>query len=113
QANQGRTVIEKVEAHGDVGFAVVLLTPDDEGSTKGRTPQPRARQNVLLELGYFVGRLGRSHVCARMRGKLEVPSDFGGVVYEAFDNSGGWRIALGREFKEAGYSIDCNVAMRP
>jgi predicted nucleotide-binding protein len=57
--NEGRTVIEKVEAHGDVGFAVVLLTPDDEGCLKGETPEPRARQNVLLELGYFIGRLGR------------------------------------------------------
>jgi predicted nucleotide-binding protein len=51
QANQGRTVIEKVEAHSDVGFAVVLLTPDDEGNLRGEASQPRARQNVLLELG--------------------------------------------------------------
>src|SRR5690606_627542 len=58
QANQGRTIIEKFEAHGDVGFAVVLLTPDDEGYAKGKPPQPRARQNVIFELGYFVGRLG-------------------------------------------------------
>jgi hypothetical protein len=62
QANQGRTIIEKIEAHRDVGFAVVLLTPDDVGSIKGEALQPRARQNVLLELGYFVGRLGRSRV---------------------------------------------------
>jgi Predicted nucleotide-binding protein containing TIR-like domain len=53
QANQGRTVIEKIEAHGDVGFAIVLLTPDDEGRLKGGTSQPRPRQNVLLELGYL------------------------------------------------------------
>ncbi|WP_232443066.1 TIR domain-containing protein [Burkholderia ubonensis] len=58
QANQGRTVIEKIEAHGEVGFAVVLLTPDDEGCVRGGEPQLRARQNVLLELGYFIGRLG-------------------------------------------------------
>src|SRR5690606_12147790 len=54
QANQGRTIIEKVVAHSDVGFAVVLLTPDDEGCAKGGKPEPRARQNVLLELGYFI-----------------------------------------------------------
>jgi hypothetical protein len=64
RANEGRTVIEKVEAHGDVGFAVVLLTPDDEGRAAGGTLAPRARQNVLLELGYFIGRLGRP-ACAR------------------------------------------------
>jgi len=58
----------------------VLLTPDDTGSLKGETPQPHARQNVLLELGYFVGRLGRSRVCALKRGDVEVPSDFGVVV---------------------------------
>jgi predicted nucleotide-binding protein len=113
QANQGRTVIEKVEAHGDVGFAVVLLTPDDEGCVKGGTPQPRARQNVLLELGYFIGRLGRKHVCALKRGELEIPSDFGGVVYEAFDASGGWKQALGRELQSIGFDIDWNLVMRP
>ncbi len=81
QANQGRTVIEKVVAHGDVGFAVVLLTPDDEGRTMGaESLEPRARQNVLLELGYFIGRLGRANVCALKRGELEIPSDFAGVV---------------------------------
>jgi hypothetical protein len=80
QANQGRTIIEKIEAHGDVGFAVVLLTPDDIGSVQGGDPLPRARQNVLLELGYFIGRLGRARVCALKRGDVEVPSDFGGVV---------------------------------
>jgi predicted nucleotide-binding protein len=110
QANKGRTVIEKIEAHGEVGFAVVLLTPD---SLKGETPQPRVQQNVLLELGYFVGRLGRSRVCALERGDVEVPSDFGGVVYENFDNAGAWKTALGKELEAAGFEIDWNVVMRP
>jgi hypothetical protein len=113
QANQGRTVIEKVEAHGDVSFAVVLLTPDDEGNVKGGTPEPRARQNVLLELGYFIGRLGRNKVCALKRGKLEIPSDFAGVVWEQMDESGGWKQALGRELQAAGHSFDWNKLMRP
>lgn len=108
QANQGRTVIEKIEAHGDVGFAVVLLSPDDEGNTKGETPQPRARQNVILELGYFIGRLGRSRVCALKQGEIEIPSDFAGVVYEPFDNGNGWKAALGRELEAAGFDIDWN-----
>jgi hypothetical protein len=108
QANQGLTVIEKIEAHGDVGFAVVLLTPDDVGGAKDGVPQPRARQNVVLELGYFVGRLGRSRVCALKRGEVEIPSDFGGVVYEPFDASGGWKLALGRQLKAAGFDIDWN-----
>ncbi|RON70894.1 TIR domain-containing protein [Pseudomonas fluorescens] len=110
QANQGRTVIEKVEAHGDVGFAVILLTPDDEGCVKGGTPEPRARQNVILELGYFIGRLGRGKVCALKRGALEIPSDFAGVVYESLD--GNWKHALGRELEELGHDIDWNKVMR-
>lgn len=112
RANEGRTVIEKVEAHGDVGFAVVLLTPDDEGCAKGEAPAPRARQNVVLELGYFIGRLGRNRVCALKRGEVEIPSDFGGVVYETFDASGGWKQALGRELEAVGFEIDWNKIMR-
>lgn len=111
QANQGRTVIEKVVAHGDVGFAVVLLTPDDEGCVKGGTPEPRPRQNVLLELGYFIGRLGRDKVCALKRGTLEIPSDFAGVVWEQMDNNGGWKQSLARELQAAGHAIDWNKVM--
>ncbi len=113
QASRGCTVIEKVEAHGDVGFAVVLLTPDDEGCVKGGTPRPRARQNVVLELGYFVGRLGRNRVCALKRGDVEIPSDFEGVVYVLFDESGGWKQALGKELEAADFEIDWNKLMRP
>jgi predicted nucleotide-binding protein len=112
RANLGRTIIEKIEAHGDVGFAVVLLTPDDEGCLKGGTPAPRARQNVILELGYFIARLGRDRVCALKRGEVEIPSDFGGLVYETFDASGGWRQVLSRELQAAGYDIDWNKVMR-
>jgi len=112
QANQGRTVIEKVVANSDVGFAVVLLTPDDEGCVKGGKTEPRARQNVLLELGYFIGRLGRVKVCALKRGTLEIPSDFAGVVWETMDNSGGWKQSLARELEAAGHSIDWNKVMR-
>lgn len=111
QANQGRTVMEKVEAHGQVDFAVVLLTPDDEGCAKGGTPEPRARQNVLLELGYFLGRLGRAKVCALKRGTMEIPSDFAGVVWESMEGNS-WKQALGRELEAAGHEIDWNKVMR-
>lgn len=112
QANQGRRIIEKIEAHGDVGFAVVILTPDDMGGVQDGDASPRARQNVILELGYFIGLLGRSRVCSLKRGNLELPSDFGGVVYEPFDESGGWRQALGRELESAGFEIDWNAVMK-
>jgi predicted nucleotide-binding protein len=112
QASRSRTVIEKVEAHGDVGFAVVLLTPDDEGCVKGGTPQPRPRQNVLLELGYFVGRLGRERVCALKRGDLEIPSDWRGVVADPFDEAGAWKQTIAKELEAAGYEIDWNKVMK-
>ncbi|AUJ70496.1 MULTISPECIES: TIR domain-containing protein [unclassified Pseudoalteromonas] len=112
QANQGKTIIEKVVANSDVGFAVVLLTPDDEGCVKGGILEPRARQNVLLELGYFIGRLGREKICALKRGSLEIPSDFAGVIWETMDNNGGWKQALARELEAAEYSIDWNKVMR-
>ena len=112
QANQGRTIIEKVEAHGDVGFAVVLLTGDDEGRLRGTTElHPRARQNVLLELGYFIGRLGWDRVCALKRGDVELPGDFAGVVWETMDTGSGWKQALARELEAAGNFIDWNKVM--
>ena len=109
RASGGRTVIEKIEAHGEVGFAIVLLTPDDEGCQKGEIPKSRARQNVVLELGYFLGRLKRNRVCALKVGEdLEIPSDFGGVVYVTFDRSDGWKQELGKELQHAGFAIDWN-----
>jgi len=111
QANRGRTIIEKIEANRDVGFAVVLLTPDDEGCVTGGKPAPRARQNVLLELGYFLGYLGRDKVCALKKGALEIPSDFAGVVWTSMDGDG-WKNALCLELQDAGYVIDWNKVMR-
>jgi hypothetical protein len=113
QANRGRTVIEKVEANSDVGFAIVLLTPDDVGRAQGDTDlEPRARQNVLLELGYFIAKLGRDRVCALKRGEVNIPSDFAGVVWEEMDSSGGWKAKLSRELEAAGQDIDWNTVMR-
>lgn len=110
QANRGRTIIEKVEQESSADFAVVLLTPDDEGGPKGGEFKPRPRQNVLLELGYFIAKLGRERVCTLMKGTLEIPSDFAGVVWESMDGSD-WKSALGRELEAAGYDIDWNKVM--
>lgn len=111
QASANRTVIEKFEANADVGFAVVLLTPDDEGHAKGEDPKPRARQNVIAELGYFVGRLGRARVAVFKKGDVEVPSDFAGVIYTPLDGGGAWKQNLGQELQEAGFEIDWNLVM--
>ena len=113
QTNQGRTIVEKFEDHSDVDFAVVLLTPDDVGGPKGGDQQPRARQNVILELGYFIGKLGRKNVCAIKLGDLEIPSDFIGVVWTPFDLHSAWKTALAKELRDAGHEIDWNKVMGP
>ena len=113
-ASRGRTIIEKFEDNaGQVGYAVVLFTPDDEGrlGESGAEYSPRARQNVVFELGYFAGALGRKHVCALIKGNVEKPSDYDGVVYIPYDNSGGWKLSLVRELKEAGLNVDANLAL--
>lgn len=113
QPNKGRTIIEKVEAFREVGFAVVLLTPDDEGKAKSAgSLEPRARQNVLFELGYFIGSLGRERVCALLRDEVAIPSDFDGVVWTKMDSGYGWKQALGKELEASGYEIDWNLVMR-
>jgi predicted nucleotide-binding protein len=114
QPNQGRTIIEKFEDYGDVGFAVVLLTADDRGgpaATAFDAQRFRARQNVILELGYFLGRLGRTRVCALYREGVEIPSDYSGVLYTRLDTDGAWRLQLARELKAAGLSVDMNKAL--
>jgi predicted nucleotide-binding protein len=113
QATQGRTLVEKLEHYANVDFAVVLLTPDDVGAEAANADQlnPRARQNVVLELGFFVGRLGRSHVCAIHKGPLELPSDYLGVGYVPLDSGGGWRLQLAKELRSAGFEVDMNQAL--
>lgn len=108
QANRGCTIIEKIEQNSDVGFAVVLLTPDDVGALKGDESnlQPRARQNVLLELGYFIGLLGRARVCALRCDDVEIPSDFAGNLWIDYGSHGGWKRQLAQELREAGYVIN-------
>jgi predicted nucleotide-binding protein len=108
QANSSLTVIEKLERNSDVKFAVVLLTPDDLGCKKedSKNLVLRARQNVLIELGYFVGKLGRSNVCSLRVGETEIPSDFNGVVYTDYDKSGGWKLKLAQELITAKFSIN-------
>lgn len=110
--NQGKTLIEKFEANSDAGFAIVLLTDDDLGSAKGEQAKPRARQNVILEPGYFIGRLGRSGVCALKSGEIELPSDIFGIVWESFDAEGAWRMKLAKELQAAEYEIDWNKVMK-
>lgn len=112
QANAGRTIIEKFEDHGGaVGFAVAILTPDDVGGHDADHLQARARQNVIGELFWFAGKLGRSRVCALIKGSIEMPSDFAGVGYTNMDERGAWKAELLRELTTAGYEVDWAKAM--
>jgi predicted nucleotide-binding protein len=111
----GRTVIEKLEALSDVAFAVVLLTADDVGGLGTAAPArqlPRARQNVVLELGYFVAKLGRGRVCVLHEPSVEIPSDYLGVLFTVLDADGRWRHRLAREMKAAGLPIDLAAVPR-
>jgi predicted nucleotide-binding protein len=111
QVNQGMTLIEKFEEYAaQAGFAIVLFTPDDIGHPLGAEDRkrPRARQNVILEMGYFIGCLKRERVCVLYKGAVELPSDILGVVYHPIDDAGGWKLALASELKRAGYPLDLN-----
>jgi len=114
QPNAGATVIEKLCACSDVGFAVVLMTADDLGGSTGmplREQRLRARQNVLFELGYFLGRLGRTKVTVLHRPGVEIPSDYSGVLFIPLDEAGAWQLHLARELKTAGLPLDLNTLL--
>lgn len=113
QPSGSRTVIEKLEHYGAMAtFAVVLLTGDDMGSLKNTGDlRPRARQNVILELGYFLGSLTRQNVCALYEEGVELPSDYEGVVFVPLDTNGAWKMLLARELKAVGFAVDMNKAL--
>jgi len=110
QPDQGRTIMEKFEHYADVAYAVVLLTPDDTGMRKGCPKlRPRARQNVILELGFFMGKLGRRRVCSLYKGDVELPSDFFGVLWVSLDTGEQWQVLLAKELGAAGFDVDLNM----
>jgi predicted nucleotide-binding protein len=112
QPHGGKTIIEKFEKHGGAaGFAVVIATPDDVGGLVGEAQKPRARQNVIGEMFWFAGKLGRDRVCVLVKGDVDMPSDIAGVGYTPMDDHGGWKSKLLSELEEAGYeNIDWRKA---
>lgn len=111
QPGKGRTLVEKLETESDVVFAIILLTPDDVGGLPGTELRPRARQNVVLELGFFLAKVGRSQVAVLYDESVELPSDYRGVEYIPVDVQGAWKLKLAREMKEAGLAVDMNRAL--
>ena len=107
QPNGGNTIIEKFELYSsDVQYAFVLLTPDNIGGIDEKNLKPRARENVILEMGYFMGKLGRNKVCCLHKGGLEIPSDILGILYLKFEESIiDRRFDIVQELVRAGYNI--------
>jgi predicted nucleotide-binding protein len=113
QANKGRTIIEKFTDHSNVSFAIALLSADDIGYSINDKPEHaklRARQNVIFELGFFLGKLGRHKVVAlfETNDNFEFPSDYQGVIFIPFDKGGRWKFDLLRELKACNYNLDAN-----
>ena len=111
--SEGRTIIEKFTDYSDVSFAIVLLSPDDVAYLKDQSPKEaklRARQNVIFELGFFIGKLGRNRVLVLYQEEknFEMPSDYSGVLYTPYDDSGRWQFDLVKELKACGYDVDAN-----
>ncbi|MYE87585.1 hypothetical protein F4X33_01125, partial [Candidatus Poribacteria bacterium] len=113
QPNSGLiAILDKFEREAKkADFAIALLTPDDVGALKGVADdqlKPRARQNVIFELGYFIKALGREKVCLLLKGELENPSDLDGILYVSMNSPNGWRLPLATEMKQAGLQLDLN-----
>jgi predicted nucleotide-binding protein len=122
QPSGGRTIMEKLEAYSNVGFVFVLVTPDDLGGfveTGNKWSRPRRlrkflktahnrpRQNVILEFGFFVGKLGRDRVACLLKKPVEQPSDMQGIVYLNFKESlKEIKTEIIKELKEAGYFME-------
>lgn len=114
QADGGRTIIEKFEDNAeDCKFAVILLTADDLGQSKaergrGDEPKSRARQNVVFEMGYFMGRLTRKCVFVLLDHGVDKPGDIDGLVYVSTSDEYGWKLRLVKELNNCGYKVDAN-----
>ena len=110
QSSNDLTGIENLEKYvDDAGFAIALLTPDDVGALKDEADlqlNPRARQNVIFELGYFIGKLNPNQVCLLYKEGVELPSHIPNVVYVPMDNADDWKLKLRQGIQNAGLPID-------
>ncbi len=108
QADKGRTIIDKLINETEIaGYAIALLTPDDITHVGNN----RARQNVILEIGYFLGKLGKERLRMIVKGDIEIPSDLQGILYEKYDLSGAWKIKLLKELQAVGIYVDIQTAI--
>ncbi|MBO7617875.1 MAG: nucleotide-binding protein [Bacteroidales bacterium] len=120
QANEGRTIIDKFEFNAEnIQFAIILLSGDDLAASikdlegvkdedVGKRLEKRARQNVVFEMGYFAGKLGRSKLFYLLQDGVIKPGDLDGLVYTPYDAVGAWKFGLVKELKACGYDVDAN-----
>lgn len=106
--NEGGTIIEKFEKNSsEADFAIVLLTADDECKSRSeKSFKFRARQNVIFELGFFVGKFSRSNLFILREEEVEIPSDLNGIGYTPMND--GWDRSLVKELRRCGYDVDAN-----
>jgi len=110
ELNKSSTIIQKIEDNSNVAAAIALFTPDDEGRKVGSIEfMKKARQNVVFETGFLMGKIGREHVIILSNDEIDIPSDLSGVVYI---NKSSWEIKVLKELKAIGYSIDLNKLLR-
>ena len=104
QPSAGMTIIEKIDRYSNVGFAVVLYTECDIGAKRDSLVfSRRARQNVVFEHGYLIGKIGRARVVALVKGEVETPNDISGVVYIEMTDDNSWKDQLSNELRNCGY----------
>ncbi len=113
QPNKGKTIVEKIETFSNVCYAIVLYTPCDKGASKDSLELlPRARQNVVFEHGYLIGKLRRERVCALVKDNVEKPGDIDGVIYVTYDDRGAWKMEIAKEFKTLGLRFNPDAILR-
>jgi predicted nucleotide-binding protein len=113
RSDDGMTIIEKLTAYSDVDFAIALFSPDDMVYAKNDVHEIfkyRARQNVIFELGYFIGKIGRKRIILILKEEenFEMLSDYLGVAYTKYDKNKQWQIKLVQGLKSCGFNIDAN-----
>jgi len=117
EPSQGRKIVERFQDYADIGFAVVLLSPDDFAYSKDESPTKRKlrpRQDVVFELGFLLGKLGKGNLLVFCREFIdfEGPTDFEGMKVTAFDDRDSWKFALMRELTDCGYNVDANRILK-
>jgi hypothetical protein len=100
-AESNASLIDELEKHDNVHYAIVMLNPDASGIS----------ENTVYELGLIVGRLGRNRVCGLVKEYIGILANYSGISYVPLDPAGAWKFLLIKQLKDAGFDIDANRAL--